>query len=186
MRVWVCVCVYVCLVQYTHNAYASQLCCLLKYPVLFALVVLVIVLVYLVMASTLLQLHLLLSVFSIIRKLPTSYTSKFVYIIGVCIQVQSGFDWQHSSSFPNSSIQQFVYMRDIYDDLLAKLRSLLSLVGLFLYRCPRHTAHTSLSLSPAKGDIQVYAIYYSQLCWHFNKLSSSIHSSLLNCFPISI
>lgn len=159
MRVWVCVCVYVCLVQYTHNAYASQLCCLLKYPVLFALVVLVIVLVYLVMASTLLQLHLLLSVFSIIRKLPTSYTSKFVYIIGVCIQVQSGFDWQHSSSFPNSSIQQFVYMRDIYDDLGEAMLASLSGGFVSLSLSPSHCTHISLSLSCEGGHPGVCDIF---------------------------
>lgn len=34
------------------------------------------------------------------KKFPISYTSKFVYIVGVYIG-KSGFDWQHSQCFPN-------------------------------------------------------------------------------------
>lgn len=148
MGVWVCVCVYVCLVQYTHNAYASQLCCLLKYPVLFALVVLVIVLVYLVMASTLLQLHLLLSVFSIIRKLPTSYTSKFVYyILQVCVYRYSlaliGNIPLRSPTVPFSSL----YICEIYTMISWRSYARFSLWWVCFSIAVPVTLHTHLSLS---------------------------------------
>lgn len=184
MRVWVCVCVYVCLVQYTHNAYASQLCCLLKYPVLFALVVLVIVLVYLVMASTFCN-------FIYCFPFSRSYEScplriqVNLYILQVCVYRYSlaliGNIPVRSPTLPFSSL----YICEIYTMISWRSYARFSLWWVCFSIAVPVTLHTHLSLSPAKGDIQVYAIY-SQLCWHFNKLSSSIHSSLLNCFPISI
>lgn len=169
-----CLGVCVCVVQYTHNAYACQFCWLLKYPVFLFCVLFIIWSWHLLLATFFYCFPFIIDhLKNCPKKYPmpkTSYTSTFVYrciYICICIQLQSGFDWQNFCSFSPTLLPYSSSSLYISDNIRRFLRSFSRLSGGFVF------------------PIAVSSKGYPGICdipmrWHFNKLSSS--TSILGWF----